>query len=62
MTQLMSLFNQVFGNQTKSYGLEQSSPSKGLQVIKNALSDLYDACIEARLEQAKYYYKHNHIE
>jgi hypothetical protein len=62
MTQLMSLFNQVFGNQTKSYGLEQSSPSKSLQVIKNTLSDLYDAWIEARLEQAKYYNKHNHIE
>ena len=58
----MSLFNQVFGNQTKSYGLEQSSPSKSLQVIKNALSDLYDAWIEARLEQAKYYNKQSHIE
>jgi len=62
MTQLMSLFNQVFGNQTKSYGLEQSSLSKGLQAIKHALSDLYDAWIEARLEQAKYYNKHSHIE
>ena len=62
MTQLMSLFSHVFGNQTKSYGLEQSSLSKGLQAIKNALSDLYDAWIEARLEQAKYYNKHSHIE
>jgi hypothetical protein len=65
MTQLLSLLNQVFGNQTKSNDLEQSSPATGLQTvkaIKKAFLDVYDAWIEARLEQAKHYNKHSHIE
>ena len=65
MTQLLSLLNQIFGNQTKSNDLEQSSPATGLQTvktIKHAFLDVYDAWIEARLEQAKHYNKHNHIE
>ena len=65
MTQLLSLFNQVLGNQTKSNALEQSTPSGGFQAVKAikvAFLDIYDAWIEARLEQAKHYNKHNHIE
>jgi hypothetical protein len=65
MTQLLSLLNQVFGNQTKSNDLEQSMPLKDLQAvksIKNAFLDIYDAWIEARLAQAKHYKKSSHIE
>ena len=65
MTQLFSLFNQVFGNQAKSHDLEKFTPSVGLQAIKaikHALLNLHDAWIEARLEQAKNYNKHSHIE
>jgi len=65
MTQLLSLFNQVLGNQTKSNALEQSTPSESFQAVKAikvAFLDIYDAWIEARLEQAKHYNKHNHIE
>ncbi|OWS68970.1 hypothetical protein [Polynucleobacter campilacus] len=65
MAQLLSLLNHVFSNQTKGNNLEQSLPSKGLQAvktIKDAFIDLYDAWIEARLQQAKYYNKHHHIE
>lgn len=54
MTQLLSLFNQVFGNQSKSNGLEQS--------IKKSLNDLVEAWIEARSAQARYYRTHSHIE
>jgi hypothetical protein len=65
MTQLLSLFNQVFGSQPKSNDLEKYATPKGLQAfksIKQASLELYDAWIEARLEQAKYYSKHSHIE
>ena len=65
MTKLLSLFNQVFGNQTKSNDLEQSMPLKDLQAvksIKDTFLDIYDAWIEARLAQAKYYKKSSHIE
>jgi hypothetical protein len=65
MTQLLSLFNQVFGNQSISSDLEKYISSKGLQalkIIQQAFLNLYDAWIEARLEQAKYYSKHSHIE
>jgi hypothetical protein len=65
MTQLLNLFNQVFGNQSISSDLEKYIPSKGLQalkVVQQAFLNLYDAWIEARLEQAKYYSKHSHIE
>ena len=65
MTQLLSLLNQVFWNQTKSNDLEQSMPLKGSQAIKSAQDaflNLYDAWIEARLAQAKYYKKSSHIE
>jgi len=65
MTQLLSLFNQVLGNQTKRNALEQSTSSEGFQAVKAikvAFLDIYDAWIEARLEQAKHYNKHNHIE
>jgi hypothetical protein len=65
MTQLLSLLNQVFGNQTKSNDLEQSMPLKGSQAvksIKDAFLNLYGAWIEARLAQAKYYKKSSHIE
>ena len=65
MTQLLSLFNQVFGNQSIGSDLEKYIPSKGLQalkVVQQAFLNLYDAWIEARLEQAKHYSKHSHIE
>ena len=65
MTQLLSLLNQVFGNQTKSNDLEQSMPLKDLQAvksIKDTFLDIYDAWIEARLAQTKYYKKSSHIE
>ena len=65
MTQLLSLLNQVYGNQTKSNDSEQSMPLKDLQAvksIKDTFLDIYDAWIEARLEQAKHYSKHSHIE
>ena len=65
MTQLLSLLNQVFGNQTKSNDSEQSMPLKDLQAvksIKDTFLDIYDAWIEARLAQAKYYKKSSHIE
>ncbi|QWD71361.1 hypothetical protein [Polynucleobacter sp. UB-Siik-W21] len=65
MTQLLSLFNQVFGNQSISSDLEKYIPSKALQalkVVQQAFLNLYDAWIEARLEQAKYYSNHSHIE
>jgi len=65
MTQLLSLLNQVYGNQTKSNDSEQSMPLKDLQAvksIKDTFLDIYDAWIEARLAQAKYYKKSSHIE
>ena len=65
MTQLLSLLNQAYSKQTKNNDLEQSMPLKGSQAIKSvqdAFIDLYDAWIEARLQQAKYYNKHHHIE
>ena len=65
MTQLLSLLNQVFRNQTKSGDLEPSKPGKDLQAsktIKDIFLAIYDAWIEARLEQAKHYSKHSHIE
>jgi hypothetical protein len=65
MTQLLRHLNQVFGNQSKINDLEQSLPSKvsqAVKTIKDAFIGLYDAWIEARLQQAKYYNKHSHIE
>jgi hypothetical protein len=65
MTQLLSLLNQAFSKQTKSNDLERSMPLKGSQAIKSvqdAFLNLYDAWIEARLAQAKYYKKSSHIE
>jgi hypothetical protein len=65
MTQLLSLLNRVFGNLTKVNDLEQSLPSKvsqAVKTIKDAFIGLYDAWIEARLAQVKYYKKSSHIE
>jgi len=65
MTQLLSLLNQAFSKQSKSNDLERSMPLKGSQAIKSvqdAFLNLYDAWIEARLAQAKYYKKSSHIE
>jgi len=65
MTQLLSLLDQALGKQTKSNDLERSMPLKGSQAIKSvqdAFLNLYDAWIEARLAQAKYYKKSSHIE
>ena len=65
MTQLLSLFNHIFGNLSKSNDLEQPMPSKALKAVKTinvTFLAIYDAWIEARLEQAKHYYKHSHIE
>lgn len=63
MTQLLSLFNQVFGNQTKSNDLEQFIKNQNyIGSIKKSLSDLVEAWIEARSAQAKYYSTHSHIE
>jgi len=63
MTQLLSLFNQVFGDQSKSIDLEQFPKNQNyISSIKKGLSDLVDAWIEARSEQAKYYNMHSHIE
>jgi len=65
MTQLLSLLNQVFGNQTKSNDLKKSMLVKDLQAvksIKDTFIALYEAWIEARLAQAKYYKKSSHIE
>ena len=63
MTQLLSLFNCAFGNQHKSGDLEQFAKNQNyISSIKKGLSDLVDAWIEARSEQANYYNKHSHIE
>jgi hypothetical protein len=63
MTQLLSLFNQVFGSQSKSKDLENFSYSNSyIAAIKRSLSHLVEAWIEARSEQSKYYNKHCHIE
>jgi hypothetical protein len=65
MTQLLRHLNQVFGNQSKINDLEHSMTPKILQAfktIKNRSFDIYDAWIEARLQQTKYYNKHHHIE
>ncbi len=63
MTQLLSLFNQVFGHQTKSNDLEQFIKHKSyISKIKRSLADLLDAWLEARSELTKYYNKHSHIE
>jgi hypothetical protein len=63
MTQLLSLFNQVFGNQSKSNDLEQFIQNQNyISNFKKSLNDLVEAWIEARSEQAKYYSKHSHIE
>lgn len=63
MTQLLSLFNHVFGNQSKSNDLEQFIKKRSyICSIKKSLNDLVEAWVEARLEQAKYYNTHSHIE
>lgn len=63
MTQLLSLFNQVFGNQSKSKDLEQFIKNQNyLSSIKKSLGDLVEAWVEARAQQAKYYNTHSHIE
>jgi hypothetical protein len=65
MTQLLSLFSFIFDNRSKSKNLEKPTTAKVLQTvtfIKHSVLNLYDAWIEARLEQAKYYSKHHHIE
>jgi hypothetical protein len=65
MTQLLRHLNHVFGNQSKINALEQSIPSRGFQAVKTikvAFLDIYDAWIEARLAQVKYYKKSSHIE
>jgi len=63
MTQLLSLFNHAFGNQHNSGDLEQFAKNQNfISSIKKNLSDLVDAWIEARSEQAKYYNTHSHIE
>ena len=65
MTQLLSLLNQAFGNQSKNNDLKQHQPSKVLKTMKtiqNVFITIYDSWIETRLEQAKHYNKHNHIE
>ena len=63
MTQLLSLFNQVFGNQSKSSDLEHFIKTNGyISQLKLSLKALREAWIEARSEQAKYYNKHCHIE
>lgn len=63
MTQLLSLFNQVFGNQSKSKDLEQFIKNQNyLSSIKKSLGDLVKAWVEARAQQAKYYNTHSHIE
>jgi hypothetical protein len=63
MTQLLSLFNQVFGIHPKSKDLETFSYSNSyIAAIKQSLNDLLEAWIEARSEQSKYYNKHCHIE
>lgn len=61
MTQLLSLFNQVFGNQSKSEDTEQSSQNH-ISGIQKSLKDLIEAWLEARSEQAKHYQTHSHIE
>jgi hypothetical protein len=63
MTQLLSLFNQVFGIQPKSKDLETFSYFESyFGSIKQGLNDLLEAWVEARSEQSKYYNKHCHIE
>ena len=65
MKQLLSLLNQVFGNHSKINDLEQPTPSKILQAVKTiklTFLAIYEAWVEARLEQAKHYNKHSHIE
>jgi hypothetical protein len=65
MTQLLSLFGFIFDNRNKSKNLEKPITAKGLQTVKRikySVLNLYDAWIEARLEQTKYYNQHRHIE
>ena len=63
MTQLLSRFNNAFGNQHKSGDSEQFAKNQNfISSIKKSLSDTVDAWIEARSEQAKYYNTHSHIE
>lgn len=65
MTQLLSLFSFIFDNRSKSKNLKKPATARVLQTVKlinDSVLNLYDAWIEARLEQAKYYSKHHHIE
>ena len=63
MTQLLSLFKHVFGNQSKSNDLEQFIKNRSyVSSIKKSLNDLVEAWVEARAQQAKYYNTHSHIE
>lgn len=63
MTQLLSLFNHVFGNQSKSKDLEQLIQHQShITSIKKSLGDILEAWVEARAQQAKYYNTHSHIE
>jgi len=63
LTKLSSLFNHVFGNQSKSNDLKQFIKNRSyISNIKKSLNDLVEAWVEARAQQAKYYNTHSHIE
>ena len=63
MTQLLSLFNHVFGNQSKNKDFKLLNKNQSyISDIQKNLRAIAEAWIEARSEQAKYYNKHSHIE
>lgn len=63
MTQLLSLFDHVFGNQSKNKDIKQFVQKQSyFNGIKQTVNHLIEAWLEARSEQAKYYNTHSHIE
>lgn len=63
MKQIMNPLNQVFANHSKKMGLGQPSfIVRNFFGVRQAITHLIEAWLEARSEQAKFYNQYPHIE